>query len=63
MKDEDASRIASSLDRIATGLDKLNELLQRKTQAAKARIPKWTLVIGTIVAVVLIWSMVKTGHH
>jgi hypothetical protein len=63
MKDEDASRIASSLDRIATGLDKLNELLQRKTQAAKARIPKWALVIGTIVAVVLIWSMVKTGHH
>jgi hypothetical protein len=34
MKDEDASRIASSLERIATGLEQLNEFLQRKTQAA-----------------------------
>ena len=30
MKDEDASRIASSLERIAPGLDQLNELLHRK---------------------------------
>jgi hypothetical protein len=62
MKDEDASRIASSLERIATGLDQLNELLERKAQVAKARIP-WAWAIGMIVAGVLIWSMVKTGHH
>jgi hypothetical protein len=63
VKDEDASRIAGSLERIAIGLDQLNELLQRKAQAAKGRIPKWVWVAGTIVAVVLIWSVVKPGHH
>jgi hypothetical protein len=41
MKDEDAFRIASSLERIATGLDQLNELLQRQRQTAKRRIPNW----------------------
>jgi len=63
MKDEDASRIASSLERIATGLDQLNGLLQRTAQAAKGRIPKCVWAVGTIVAVVLIWSMVRNGNH
>jgi hypothetical protein len=39
LKDEDASRIASSLERIATWLDQLNDLLRRKAQVSKARIP------------------------
>jgi uncharacterized membrane protein YdcZ (DUF606 family) len=60
MKDEDASRIASSLDRIATGLDQLNELLQRKSQAAKTRIPNWAWAIGVIGVAVLILSAIKT---
>ena len=38
MKDEDAFRIASSLERIATGLDRLNELLQRQGQTAARNI-------------------------
>jgi len=61
MKDEDASRIASSLDRIATGLEQLNELLERKAQAAKAGIPRWVWAAGMIGVGVLIWSVVKTG--
>ena len=61
MKDEDASRIASSLDRIAAGLEQLNDLLQRKAQTAKARIPTWVWVVGMIGAGVLIWGVVKTG--
>jgi hypothetical protein len=62
MKDEHAARIASSLDRIATALDRLNEPLQGKAQAAKARIPNWAWTIGMIGVVVLIWSFVRTGH-
>jgi hypothetical protein len=61
MKDEDASRIASSLDRIATGLEQLNELLQRKTQAAKAGFPRWVWAVGMIGAGLFIWSVVRTG--
>lgn len=60
MKDEDASRIASSLERIATGLDQLNELLQRKTQAAGTRIPNWAWAIGMIGVAALIFSVVRT---
>jgi hypothetical protein len=61
MKDEDASRIASSLDRIATGLDQLNELLQRKAQATKTRIPNWVWAIGIFGVGVFVWSTLRTG--
>jgi len=61
MKHEDASRIASSLERIATGLDQLNALLQRKSQAAKTRIPNWAWAIGIIGVGVFIWSVLGTG--
>jgi hypothetical protein len=60
MKDEDASRIASSLDRIATGLDRLNELLQHKTSAPRTRIPNWAWVVGLTVFAVFIWSVVRS---
>jgi hypothetical protein len=61
MKDEDGCRIGSSLERIATGLDQLNELLQRKAQASKARLPNWAWAIGIIGGGVCIWSLLKTG--
>ena len=61
MKDEDASRIASSLERIAAGLDQLNALLQRQGQVAKTRIPNWALAIGMIGVGVLLWSILRTG--
>jgi len=61
MKDEDASRIASSLERIATGLDQLNALLQRQGQAAKTSIPNWAWAIGIIGVGVFIWSVLRTG--
>jgi len=61
MKDEDASRIASSLERIATGLEQLNEFLQRKTQAARTRIPNWVWLVGIIGVAVFIWSVLRTG--
>ena len=61
MKDEDASRIASSLERIATGLDQLNALLQRQGQAAKTRIPNWAWAVGMIGIGVFIWSVLRTG--
>jgi len=46
MKDEDPSRIANSLERIATGLEQLNQMLQRKAQAAQAGIPRWAWEVG-----------------
>jgi hypothetical protein len=61
MKDEDASRIADSLDRIAIGLDQLNVLLQGKTQAGKTRIPNWVWAVGLVGVGVFIWSVLKTG--
>jgi hypothetical protein len=60
MKDEDASRIAGSLDRIATGLDKLNGLLRRNDRAATTRIPNWAWVAGIIGVVVLVCSVMRT---
>jgi len=61
MKDEDASRIASSLDRIAAGLEQINDLLQRNAQTAKAKIPTWLWAVGMIGAGTLIWGVVRTG--
>jgi hypothetical protein len=61
MKDEDVSRIASSLERIAAGLDQLNELLQRKAQASKARVPNWAWATGIIGVGVFLWTVLKTG--
>jgi len=60
MKDEDASRIASSLDRIATALDTLNALLQRNAQAARGRMPNWVWAIGIIGVIVLVFGVMKT---
>lgn len=60
MKDEDASRIANSLERIATGLDQLNELLQGKTRAAGTRIPNWAWAIGFIGFAVLLFGVMRT---
>jgi hypothetical protein len=60
MKDEDAFRIANSLERIATGLDRLNELLQRQGQTAKRRVPNWAWTVGVIGAALLIYSVVRT---
>jgi hypothetical protein len=61
MKDEDASRIADGLDRIAIGLDQLNALLQRKGEAAKTRILNWVWAVGIIGVGVFIWTLLRTG--
>ena len=61
MQDEDAYRIANSLDRIATGLEQLNALLQRKGEAAKTRILNWVWAVGIIGVGVFIWSLLRTG--
>jgi hypothetical protein len=60
MKDEDASRIAISLERIAAGLNQLNDLLQRKAQASKTRIPNWAWAVGISGVGLFIWSVLKT---
>jgi hypothetical protein len=60
MKDEDAFRIANSLERIAAGLDQLNEMLRLRALAPKTRIPNWAWAIGLIGVAVLIFSVMKT---
>jgi hypothetical protein len=60
MKDEDAFRIASSLERIATRLDQLNEMLRRRALAPKTSIPNWAWAIGLIGVAVLIFSVMRT---
>jgi hypothetical protein len=60
MKDEDAFRIANSLERIAGGLDQLNEMLRRRALAPETRIPNWAWAIGLIGVGVLIFSVMKT---
>ena len=60
MKDEDASRIANSLERIAKGLDHLNELLQRR--ASRASFPTWAWAVGIVAVGAFIWGVLKTGN-
>jgi hypothetical protein len=60
MKDEDAFRIANSLERIAAGLDQLNEMLRRSALAPETRIPNWAWTIGLIGVALLIFSVMKT---